>query len=306
MKVFTKRLIQNILSRIPLGERVNLWMQMNVTKGLPVNDEGLESKIEAAKIHISNYLSYNKDKNTDLSKISSFEFGAGYDLIVPLIFSFMKIKKIYCVDIKYKISAFLINDIIERLKINSEFMYLISESKLNSEITPSNLTKILEEKYNIFYKAPMDAASTNLQDESIDLIVSNATLEHIPLDSIKAILKESYRILKPGGIMSHAIDYKDHWAYIDGNLSYYDFLKYNEKKWEYKNPSLNYQNRLRHKDYLDLFIKAGFQIEYAKLDFPSTNDNYVLRELKLNDYFKSNYTFDELSLLGCFFVLSKL
>jgi len=278
---------------------------MNVTKGLPVNDEGLESKIEAAKIHISNYLSYNKDKNTDLSKISSFEFGAGYDLIVPLIFSFMKIKKIYCVDIKYKISAFLINDIIERLKINSEFMYLISESKLNSEITPSNLTKILEEKYNIFYKAPMDAASTNLPDESIDLIVSNATLEHIPKDSIKEILKESYRILKPTWIVSHAIDYKDHWAYIDNNLSYYDFLKYSDKIWKYKNPSLNYQNRLRHKDYVDLFNSAGFQIKFAKPDYPSESNKIALRNLKLNDYFRSNYTFDELSVLGCFFVLTK-
>ncbi len=278
---------------------------MNVTKGLPVNDEGLESKIEAAKIHISNYLSYNKDKNTDLSKISSFEFGAGYDLIVPLIFSFMKIKKIYCVDIKYKISAFLINDIIERLKINSEFMYLISESKLNSEITPSNLTKILEEKYNIFYKAPMDAASTNLPDESIDLIVSNATLEHIPKDSIKEILKESYRILKPTGILSHAIDYKDHWAYIDSNLSYFDFLQYSEKSWKFKNPDLNYQNRLRHSDYKELFLSAGFIIQHEEPNYPSEKDIEGLRNLKLNEVFRSKYSFEELSILSSFFVLTK-
>ncbi len=305
MKVFTKRLIQNILSRIPLGERINLWMQMNVTKGLPVSEEGIISKIDAAKFHISNYLSYNKDKNTDLSKISSFEFGAGYDLIVPLIFSFMNINKIYCVDIKYKISAFLINDIIERLKINTEFMDLISESKLNPEITPSNLTKILEEKYNIYYKAPMDAASTNFPDESIDLIVSNATLEHIPKDSIKRILKESYRILKPGGVLSHSIDYKDHWAYTDSTLSYYNFLQYSEKEWKYRNPDLNYQNRLRHRDYEELFIDAGFKIVKKEPFLPLEKDKAALRNLNIHESFKSNYTFEELSILSSFFAITK-
>ena len=153
--------------------------------------------------------------------------------------------------------------------------------------------------------APMDAGKTDIKDESIDLVVSNATLEHIPKDSIKDILKESYRILKPGGILSHAIDYKDHWAYVDPNLSYYDFLKYSDKIWKNKNPTLNFQNRLRHKDYVDLFYSAGFQIKFIKPDYPSETDKIALRNLKLDDYFRTNYTFVELSILGSLFVLTK-
>ncbi len=303
MKVFIKRQIQNILSRVPGGERVNLWMQMNITKGLPVTDDILSSKIEAGKIHLENYLKYNKENNKEISGLSSFEFGAGYDLIVPFVFSFMELSNIYCVDIKNKASAYLLNDAVRRIpamlslhKARNLSLYQISHKNLNSD---------LKKNYNIHYMAPMDAGNTELEDESIDLVVSNATLEHIPKDSIKEILKESYRILKPGGIVSHAIDYKDHWAYIDNNLSYYDFLKYSDKIWKYKNPSLNYQNRLRHKDYVDLFNSAGFQIKFAKPDYPSESNKIALRNLKLNDYFRSNYTFDELSVLGCFFVLTK-
>lgn len=305
MKVFIKRFIQNVLSRIPYGERINLWMQMNVSKGLPVNEEVLASKMEAAKSHISNYISYNKDKNTDLSQISSFEFGAGYDLVVPLIFSFMNFKNIYCVDIKYKISAFLINDIIRRLQINSEFKDIVGKSEIFPEIIPSNVTKILKENFNVYYEAPMDAACTNLPDESADLIVSNATLEHVPKESIKRILKEAYRILKPGGVLSHSIDYKDHWAYTDSSLSFYDFLQYSEKEWKYRNPDLNYQNRLRHRDYEELFIDAGFKIVKKAPIQPSEKDKIALRNLKIHESFKSNYTFDELSVLSSFFALTK-
>lgn len=306
MKVFTKRLIQNILSKIPFGERINLWMQINVTKGLPLSELGLTSKKDAAKFHIDNYMNFNKDNNNDLTKIFSFEFGAGYDLVVPLIFSFLNLNKIYCVDIKYKISAFLIKDILIRLASSNEFKNPKAEkNSFSTVINASNIKKVLMEDFNIHYEAPMDAATTNLPDKSIDLIVSNATLEHVPKDSIRRILKESYRILKPGGVLSHSIDYKDHWAYTDSSLSYYDFLKYNEKEWKYKNPDLNYQNRLRHRDYEELFISEGFKIVMNNPFQPSEKDKNMLKNLKVNEYFETNYTFEELSILSGTFALTK-
>ncbi len=278
---------------------------MNVTKGLPINEETLASKIEAAKIHINNYFQFNLTNNKDLTTISSFEFGAGYDLVIPIIFSFMNFEKVHCVDIKNKISAFLINNIIQRLSNNSEIGNLTPKSNLVADLTFSNVTSILKDNFRIYYKAPMDAACTNLPDESIDLIVSNATLEHVPKESIKRILKEAYRILKPGGVLSHSIDYKDHWAYTDSSLSYYDFLKYSEKEWKYRNPDLNYQNRLRHRDYEELFIGAGFKIVKNDPFLPTEKDKVALRNLKIQESFRLNYTFEELSVLSGFFALTK-
>ena len=305
MKVFAKRLIQNILSRVPLGERVNLWMQMNITKGLPVDNETLSSKIEAANFHLDNYLKFNKDGNKDLTQISSFEFGAGYDLVVPLIFSLRKLNKVYCIDIKNKVSAYLLNDIVKRLPEVKNITGLNISSESIHDFPSTNLQNFLQKNYNIIYKAPMDAGKTNLGDESIDLFVSNATMEHVPKDSLSKILKEAYRLLKPGGVLSHSIDYKDHWAYINNRLSYYDFLKYSEKSWKYKSPDLNYQNRLRHKDYKELFLSAGFKIQYEEPYNPSEKDKEALRNLKIHEEFSSKYSFEELSILSSLFVLTK-
>ena len=305
MKVFAKLLIQNILSRVPLGERVNLWMQMNITKGLPVDNETLLSKIEAANFHLDNYIKYNKDVNNDLTKISSFEFGAGYDLVVQLIFSFRKLNKVYCVDIKNKVSAFLLNDIVERLPDVKNITGLNINFDSIHAFPSTNLQSFLEKNYNIIYKAPMDAGKTNLPDESIDLFVSNATMKHVPKDSLRNILKEAFRLLKPGGVLSHSIDYKDHWAYTDSALSYYDFLQYSEKECEYKNPDLNYQNRLRHRDYKELFLSAGFKIQFEDPYYPSEKDKEDLSNLKIHEEFSSKYTFEELSILSSFFVLTK-
>lgn len=44
-----------------------------------------------------------------------------------------------------------------------------------------------------------DAAATGLPDASVDLVVSIGLLEHIP--DYRTVLREKYRILRPGGIM---------------------------------------------------------------------------------------------------------
>lgn len=45
----------------------------------------------------------------------------------------------------------------------------------------------------------VDAAATGLTDNSVDIVVSIGLLEHIP--DYATVLKEKYRILRPGGIM---------------------------------------------------------------------------------------------------------
>ena len=54
----------------------------------------------------------------------------------------------------------------------------------------------------IDYRAPADASDTPFPDDSIDMCISTAALEHIPEESICMILKELYRIIKAGGLVT--------------------------------------------------------------------------------------------------------
>src|SRR5207245_10558273 len=60
--------------------------------------------------------------------------------------------------------------------------------------------------------------------------------------------------------MSCRIDYTDHYSHFDKSISPYNFLQYSDKAWALFNPPLHYQNRLRHRDYLDLLRAAGFAV----------------------------------------------
>ena len=131
-------------------------------------------------------------------------------------------------------------------------------------------------------------------------------MEHIPQIHIKDILTECHRILKTGGIMSNAIDYRDHWSFFDNNISVYNYLQFSEKKWKRYNPSIMYQNRMRHKEYLEIIKQAGFEIVKEKIDCPDDKEFNKLKELSLNPHFKDNFSLRELSIKSSEIVLRKI
>ena len=72
---------------------------------------------------------------------------------------------------------------------------------------------------------------------------------------------EGKRLLRPGGLAIHHIDYSDHFAHSDPRLSPIHFLQYSEKQWaRYAGNRYMYMNRLRHDDMLRLFEEAGHRI----------------------------------------------
>lgn len=96
-----------------------------------------------------------------------------------------------------------------------------------------------------------------IENESIDLIFSQAVLEHIRAGDFLETIVECRRVLKPGGICSHQIDLRDH---IGGALNN---LRFSDRIWEseFFARSGFYTNRIRYSRMLDLFKQAGFQAE---------------------------------------------
>jgi SAM-dependent methyltransferase len=117
------------------------------------------------------------------------------------------------------------------------------------------------EHFGLEYHAPADATATGLRDHSVDVVVSRAVLEHVPPRTIRGIFAESHRVLARDGFACHIIDNSDHWSHVDRGLSAVNFLRYPDWLWPVLcvNP-LDYQNRLRHPDYVRMLAAAGFQI----------------------------------------------
>lgn len=116
----------------------------------------------------------------------------------------------------------------------------------------------------IDYRAPADASNTDLLESSVDVAYSNSVLEHIPGPVILRIMKESYRFLRPGGVAIHSVNCGDHYAYFDRSITQINYLSYSEREWAIWNNDIQYQNRLRAQDFLELAEEAGFEIILKK------------------------------------------
>ncbi len=196
-----------------------------------------------------------------------FEFGVGNSLVQNLYLS-KSVNKQILYDIEKMID-------IDLIKLSQEF--LISEKGLNFKSKINNFRDL--KINNIYYYAPADASKTNLKSNSIDACLSTDTLEHIPKKNLLEIFSEINRILKVNGIFSIIIDYSDHYAYSDKSIHPLNFLRFSEKEWNEKyNHKSHYQNRIRHSEYKELLIEAGFElIEYEILKEINELPNFKLK-----------------------------
>ncbi|GAB6037075.1 hypothetical protein JCM15519_16340 [Fundidesulfovibrio butyratiphilus] len=89
-----------------------------------------------------------------------------------------------------------------------------------------------------------------LADASVDVIVSNSVLEHVA--DPDALFAQCRRVLVPGGVMLHQVDYRDHFFKYP-----FHFLKFSRRTWEaWLNPGD--LPRLRLDDHLSALDRAGF------------------------------------------------
>ena len=296
-----KALLQLAFSATPGGDRLNYVFQRYVTKSMPPDDISFRASVSFARRHFD---VVQRHYDGSLKDGTFYEFGAGWELAIPLTFYALGVDRQIVVDIRSLARPELINDTIEK------FGTLLRDSEVPRRpvrrLPPGRRAfhASLNEHYGIDYRAPCDARRTGLPTGSIDCITSTTTMEHIPPADTQSILRECHRILRDGGLASFLIDYLDHYSYFDPNISNYNYLRYSDTAWAFFNPGLHYQNRLRHSDYMTFLEAAGFEIVDEQRRDATDPELRVIEGLPIADRFRS-YRPDDLAVRQALIVVRK-
>ncbi len=117
-------------------------------------------------------------------------------------------------------------------------------------------------RIGVTYQTNGLAGLASLPGASFDLIWSNAVLEHVRLADFAPTIRECARLLTPGGVMVHGIDFRDHLAQALNNL------RFSPETWEGRlfSEAGFYTNRLAPSEVLALFRDAGLETVVLSTD----------------------------------------
>lgn len=105
-----------------------------------------------------------------------------------------------------------------------------------------------------------DASKSGLPAATVDLIVSDVVLEYLSWSELLAVFREFNRVGSSTMVMSHTISLDDQYAYYDGSITKFNFLRFSDRTWRLVNNPLIPLNRLRINDYRTALTESGFSI----------------------------------------------
>lgn len=265
-KWILKAVVQKAISFLPFKHQINFLFQKYVTRGVQLSEAYFEDRLTHLAAHAGHFQRYKGEK-TDIEVL---ELGTGWYPVVPIGFFLKGARAIHTVDISRLCDA-------SRLRAAIDFFLAYADQGRLEAYGPFSAARLqvlqeigknmqgldvdqLLEKLHIRYHIA-DARRLPLPDDSVDLILSNNTFEHIYPEVLAGILREFVRIVRPAGLMSHFIDMSDHFAHLDRQITIYHFLQFSPRQWRWIDNSIQPQNRWRLPQYLEL---------YHRLDIPVT------------------------------------
>jgi hypothetical protein len=277
-----KALIQFVFAHVPFGERLNHLSQIA---------NGSYSDASQLRVLLTQ-LSYIRRLNDRFSLPGKtvVEIGPGWQGTGTLALALFEVKRIYAFDNQPHLRLPLILRLVRTCLNNTGELSEqsgIPEEKLSSILRALSVASTLGEVLslmNVTYVAPGDAGATGLTDSSVDMVFSYGVLEHISMDGLNAIARETARILKPSGRVCHNIGLHDHF-HNAGLGNGVNFLRYPEWLWAFfcYNKIL-YHNRLRLPHYLQLFEQHGLRPTWMDTELLQLNLD-AQRAIKVNERF---------------------
>lgn len=199
----------------------------------------------------------------ELGDIRVVELGTGWVPAVPLAFLACGAR----VE-SYDVERLVTPELLERTRI--EIRRRAAEYALSAELpraaVENRLTQIEEapdfaiacRKLGGSYRAPFDTTRLPYKDGEADLVFSNLVLQCIPMQVLPAVIRESARVLRPGGFAIHRVRMTDEAAAHDPRRNHLEYLKYSSRTWQrWFCHRLKHTNRLRASQFVEMFCDAG-------------------------------------------------
>lgn len=174
---------------------------------------------------------------------------------------------------------------------------LIQDDYLRDALDPDRLASLRDAVKNvsagggdrIHYIAPWND-DTVIRPESVDMILSQAVLEHV--DDLEDAYRAMRLWLKPGGLMSHTIDFKSHGTAAEWNGHW----TYSDMEWQLIKGRQKYLlNREPYSTHRELLHKYRFRmLSDVKTIQPSAVSRFALAK-------RFKHLGDDLTISGVFF-----
>lgn len=257
-----KGIIQKVLSAMPGGSRLNSAMQLRVG-GLRQFERNVDTKVIGDWLVLASHM---KELGIPVDGRVFVEVGTGWYPTLPVCFHLAGAARCHTMDLHRLMDWNLTQRMLVRLE--QHLPAIAGQLSLDEQVLRERLARLrragsqaeLLDAAGIDYRAPGDATRTGLPDASVDVVFSNSVLEHVPGPVIGALMQETRRVLRGGGIALHSVNCGDHYAYFDRSVTQINYLRYGAAHWWLWNNDLQYQNRLRANDFLALAREAGLAV----------------------------------------------
>jgi SAM-dependent methyltransferase len=143
-----------------------------------------------------------------------------------------------------------------------------------------------------------------LPEGSVDYMLSNCVLTHIPPAIVEPELRALRRMLKPTGVMYMMIGHDDHWSFHDSSMNRFNYYRYSDKLYHALfDTKFEYQNRMVKSEWLPIFQRAGLRV----VDYHANISDNSRRELDALPYIDerfAKYSREELAIVHSHFQLT--
>ena len=281
MKYFIINLLQKLMGSIPFGytiqERIKAarshW-ESRVPKGSML--QNLEKRIER----------FNRNNISPPSFI--LEQGTGWTGSDLVMFFLGGSQKIITYDTRPWLNEILFKQAIKEFTGNPKMLYewegidndlltkRIEILKSSVELSLSDLLKLMCIDYRVSNSFEYDG----IIDDSIDLFYSYSVLQRVKPKDLEKIFQRSYSFLKKSGSSFHRIHSVDFHAITDKRIPKLYYLRIGKPLWSLMTSKfINYQNRMRIREFCDLFQSLGFSSTLDQIECSDTDVQYAKKYL---------------------------